>query len=255
MPAVLSKHSIIAGLLASSLSFAPHVLANIDDTDIEGDTALSSEKPHIPEPMVFDLVRPLGVQQGEAEVNALMLHNLSESHTEWAPEFEIGLLDDLALELELPFENSRIEAYKVALQGTWGSLLNQRAIHGWQLIGYYNRERHTYTFDALYILGLRLGSRFSSLSMMGLRRDDLTADGAFVGLFNTSGFYDFSQQVTLGLEMNTEFHANGKWNYLLMPQLHYDFASHTTLQLGAGVTKDHNRKPEFMTGLRLIYAF
>lgn len=255
MYVALNRYSIIASLLASTLVFSCQASANIDETELEGDTALSSEKPHIPEPMVFDLVRPLGVQQGEAEVNTLMLRNPSKPHTEWAPEFEIGLLDDLALEFELPLENSRIDAYKVALQGTWSSFLDYRAIHGWQLIGRYDRQHRNYSLDALYILGTRLGGQFSNLSMFGIRRDDFNSSGDFAGLLNTSWFYDYSRQLTLGLEMNNEFRANGEWHYLLMPQIHYDLASHTTLQLGTGVSKDHGKKTGLMAGLRLVYAF
>ncbi|MDI1230064.1 MAG: hypothetical protein PSU93_02820 [Methylobacter sp.] len=46
-----------------------------DDSRSEiGDAALSSDAPHIPGPMVFDLVRPLGVRQGDLEVNTLSGH-------------------------------------------------------------------------------------------------------------------------------------------------------------------------------------
>lgn len=239
--------------------FTATTSAHIDETDLngdmEGDTALSSEDPLIPEPMVFDLIRPLGVKQGEAEINTLALRNPSESETEWAPEFEIGIRDNLAIEFELPFHNNRIESYKLALQGTFGKLFDHHGIHGWQVIGYYDREHRTYKMDSLYILGLRFGSQLSSLNMVGLRRDDFNPTGAFAGLFNSTWFYDYSQKVTLGLELNNEFRAQGKWHYLVMPQIHLDFASHTSLQLGVGVAKNENNKAGLMTGLRLVYAF
>ena len=57
---------------------ASPVQAYVDDDSRSeiGDAALSSDAPHIPEPMVFDLVRPLGVRQGDLEVNALSGHLL-----------------------------------------------------------------------------------------------------------------------------------------------------------------------------------
>ena len=67
--------------------------------------------PHIPEPMVFDMVRPLGAQRGELEINTLAQRNLSGSgsRTEWAPEIEYAFMDGLAIEFELPFENSELK--------------------------------------------------------------------------------------------------------------------------------------------------
>jgi hypothetical protein len=75
--------------------------------------------PHIPEPMVFDLVRPLGARRVEFEFNTLLLAPLNrrvglaneipdsigltqergERHrAEWAPEFEYAIRDGLAIE-------------------------------------------------------------------------------------------------------------------------------------------------------------
>lgn len=241
------------------ICFSATTEAHIDEADLngdmEGDTALSSENPHIPEPMVFDLIRPLGVKQGEVEINTLVMRDPAQAHTEWAPEFEIGIRDNLAIEFELPLQNSRIESYKLALQGTMGRFFDRRAIHGWQVIGYYDREHGSYKMDSLYLLGLRLADQFSTLNMLGLRRDDFNPAGTFSGLFNSAWFYDYSQKVTLGLEFNSEFKSHGKWNYLVMPQIHLDFASHTSLQLGVGLSQYEARKTGLQTGLRLIYAF
>jgi hypothetical protein len=44
-------------------------------TSISG--ATSAAIPAIPEPMIFDMVRPLGARRGELEVNALAKVNLS----------------------------------------------------------------------------------------------------------------------------------------------------------------------------------
>ncbi len=76
---------------------------------------------HIPEPMVFDLVRGLGAVQGEAEVNVLGVFPLrtSDPHgVEWAPGIEAAVLDGFALEFELPLEDTHLEAVKFAAQYT-----------------------------------------------------------------------------------------------------------------------------------------
>lgn len=54
----------------------------------------AGDYPHIPEPMVFDMMRPLGARQGEREANVLASSPLSESDrkTEWAPEAELTTL-------------------------------------------------------------------------------------------------------------------------------------------------------------------
>ena len=64
----------------------------------------AQEAPEIAEPMVFDLVRPLGARRGELEVNALAQRNLSgpDRNVEWAPEIEYAVADGFAVELELP---------------------------------------------------------------------------------------------------------------------------------------------------------
>jgi hypothetical protein len=101
---------------------------SLEDSE-DGDAALGSERPHIPEPMVFDLVRPLGVRQGEFEINALAGHAFTNGETAWAPELEYAVRDGLAIEFERPFENLSIAEYKLAAQGTLGTLAGQRFIH------------------------------------------------------------------------------------------------------------------------------
>lgn len=221
----------------------------------EGDAALSSGAPHIPEPMVFDLVRPLGVRQGEAEINVLTEHSLRRGHTEWAPEFEFGLFDDFAVEIELPFDNLRLNEYKLALQGTFGTGFNDHFIHGWQTIGYHDRETEKYSVDALYLAGYRFNSEISNFNMLGVRRDDLSRDGHFVGLFNTTWFYDYSQNLTFGIEMNNEFRTRSDWNYLLMPQVHWDITNNATIQFGLGLNQANRKDTNWLGSWRMIYAF
>jgi len=104
-----------------------------------GTSAVAQEvqKLEIPEPLMFDLVRGLGADKGELEINSLAdfpLNKVSERFIEWAPEIEYALFDGFAVEFEMPFENGDLEALKFAIQYTFGSSDNHRFIHGLQVI-------------------------------------------------------------------------------------------------------------------------
>lgn len=236
------------------LAIAPAVKADNSRSEI-GDAALSSDAPHIPEPMVFDLVRPLGVRQGDLEMNVLSGHSFRSGHTEWAPEIEFGLFDNFAVEIEIPFDQLSLSAYKLAVQGTFGTHFNNRFIHGWQMIGYHDRKEQKYSIDGLYLAGFRWNSAISNFNMIGLRRENVERDGHYVGLFNTSWFYDYSQNLTFGIELDNEFSRETGWHYLLMPQIHWDFNDHVTLQFGAGISQTDGHQTDWLGTWRMVYAF
>lgn len=128
-----------------------------EDADPWGaeDASAEDDQPRIPEPMVFDLMRPLGSHQGEFEANVLGLIPIASrggangdpdalglpgNGLEWAPELEYALMDGLSLELELPFETTQVAAYKGGAQWTFGKAFGNRFIHGAQLIIEYERQ-------------------------------------------------------------------------------------------------------------------
>jgi hypothetical protein len=229
------------------------ISANIDDDIDQDDGTMSSEFPHIPEPMVFDLVRPLGTTKGELEINTLALHEIN-GQVEWAPEIEYAVMDGLALEFELPFENTTIQDYKVAAQGTLRKGSNHNFIHGWQVIGRYLREESSYSADMLYIAGYRFNSRWSTLNMIGLRGEELVKHTKVLGLANLNVFYTLDENMALGLELNNEFnHKN--WHFALTPQLHANLTDNFSLQMGAGPAKFHGKHTRWTVGGRLIYTF
>jgi hypothetical protein len=226
-----------------------------EDATAQRDALLGTEVSRIPEPMFFDLVRPLGAQKGELEMNALVGHQARSGDTEWAPEVEYVLADGYAVELEFPFENSTLAQYKVAVQGTLGVLAASKMIHGWQVIGRRTTDRGHYSGDALYINAYRFSDRWSTLNMVGLRRTAFASTGQTVGLLNTNLFYNRSREVVLGLEINTEL-KSGRWNYRLLPQVHVSMGAYQALQVGLGVTNINpyvRREP--LGSLRWIYAF
>jgi hypothetical protein len=88
---------VTAVCIGSSVTSAS---ANVDNAPFpEGDAALGSAMPHVPEPLLFDLVRPLG-------------EHVDSSIVEWAPEIEYAFADGYAVELEFPFVDSDLVEYK-----------------------------------------------------------------------------------------------------------------------------------------------
>lgn len=196
--------------------------------------------PHIPEPMLFDLVRGLGAHRGEVETNVLMSvfpKREGWGETLWAPEVEWALLDDFALELELPMVDRELVAVKMAAQYTLPSS-SERFAHGLQ--GIVEGELHqpgAHT-SLLYLSGLRL-KRWSLFAMTGWRGAFTEGTTHHEALFNPSVFVDVHETVTLGLENNI---ALGEvLDYRLLPQVHWQISQHVRLQTGPGLHWDGDR--------------
>jgi hypothetical protein len=233
------------------------LLPSIAQADfIEGSAAHSHSSLRIPEPLLFDLVRPLGAKKGELEINTLAQQARGSGTLEWAPEIEYAIADNLAIELELPAENGRLTDYKVALQGTFSQPQFQQMVHGWQVIALKNKSENYYSADILYINGYRLSEKVSTLNMLGIRRTEFGGNGEVVKLMNNNLFYDYSSRITYGIEINNEIHPGGDWRYSVVPQIHVDLSRHVTLQAGAGISKlNQAKQSEQVFAARLIYAF
>lgn len=196
--------------------------------------------PHIPEPLVFDMVRGMGARRGELEVNTLAVVRLDDGEVLWAPEVEWAFADGYAFELELPFADEKLEAVKFAFQGT---LPGSRGsfIHGWQTFAEVDTDDGVTESVALYMLGQRLTHKLSLLAMAGGRtvigRSGVDAD-AF--LLNTSLFWDANEWQTRGLETNLEVGDSGRWLLRLFPQVHFQVSEHFRFQIsfGADITAD-----------------
>jgi hypothetical protein len=200
--------------------------------------------PHIPEPMVFDLVRGLGAARGELEANALAITRLRRgAQLAWAPELEWAFADGHAVELELPMINQTLDSLKLALQGTLPER-QRRFIHGWQLIGERFLRTKSYETTALYLAGVRpSGSAVSLFAMTGAR---LAAGGSaprsLEWLVNPSLYVDLGGHLTVGLENNLAFHARGRLAELYsIPQVHWQMTRHMRLQIGGGVSVVHGQ--------------
>lgn len=232
------------------LCFGPLLLAALPAA--LASPAAAQEAPAIAEPMVFDLVRPLGARRGELEVNTLAQRNLSGPHStvEWAPEIEYAFADNMAVELELPFEGRRVTDYKLGLQGTFGLLNHGRGIHGVQYLGLWNREHRRFQSSLLYVIGNRFGRDASTLTMIGV--GDVGAAGAETRalLLNHTSFYDIAPATTAGIEINLRI--GRERSTLLMPQIQQGLGQRIQLQAGVGATKDEGSTWRPRAGVRLV---
>lgn len=216
----------------------------------------SSAYPHVPEPMIFDMMRPLGAQRGELEVNTLATAPLSgpDGSIAWAPEIEYAFADGFAVEFELPFEDTHLTELKLGLQGAFGTFNGGRSAHGVQYLGIYDRHSKRYASSAAYMLAHRFNDRWSTLSMVGLW--DFSRGGGTgrnAAIVNHSTFYDVAKGSIVGLEVN---YRGGHEGYvLLMPQLHQRLGGAVNVQLGVGAQKDRDAPFRPKAGVRLIREF
>jgi hypothetical protein len=240
---------ILAPLLAACALIASHASANT----VGG-------APLIPEPMVFDMIRPLAAPRGELEVNTLALFPLraKSEEVDWAPEIEYAFADGWAAEFELPFDNERLSGYKFALQGTIGTFAGKKGVHGVQYIGVIDRITGRLDNSLLYIAGVRYSEKWSTLTMIGLnrtssqpepgeRRDDAV-------LINHSIFNDVGQDTVIGVETNIRA-GRETTRWLVMPQVHQRLTESVMVQAGMGAQKPAERAVHPTAALRLIKEF
>lgn len=226
---------VCAALLTLVVSLLPSVSSAQHGFDPDEGT-LSSVRPHIPEPMVFDLVRPLGAARGELEVNSLVRVAPSRStDVEWAPEVEYTFANGHGIELELPFANGTLERIKVALQGTLPGPKPRSFIHGWQGIWEGARHGDGTQADLLYLTGARPHRRWSVFTMAGVRRE-MEHGTTHRMLANASLFLHARRDVSYGLESNFAGKGAAGRQFLLMPQVHLR-RSRVNVQVGAGLAR------------------
>lgn len=222
-------------LLVITCYVALHCSANAQNPPFDPDEgALSSVKPRIPEPMVFDLIRPLGAERGEIEVNSLFRFHPADRprRMQWAPEVEYAFLRGYGVEFELPLENGAIENWKGAIQGTLPGPWKKTFIQGWQALGEVHRKTGSSRINVLYLAGTRWHRKWSAFSMTGIERErGYGTAHAFLG--NYSLFYHHRRSVTYGLESNFKGTGLSGRSVLLMPQAQFH-KDRLNFQLGAG---------------------
>lgn len=217
------------------------------DEATEGTIRLS-----IPEPMYFDLVRPLGARRGEVEVNALFVKS-SGQHLGWAPEVEAVVGEGIALEFELPMEGVEIETWKVAAQAKLprGSKIARRYIHGWQAIGEIARADVPHKAAGLYISGVRWSDRVSSLSLNGVEMQAQRQRVKALPLFNNTLFFEPRAGRTFGLESNLRV-QRARTGIQFLPQMHQRLFANIHLQVGVGAARGPMQPWKPVLGWRLV---
>lgn len=215
-----------------------------------------TEYPDVPEPMVFDMMRPLGAKRGQMEANTLAATSLSGSDRtiQWAPEVEYALADGFAIEGELPFEDGRLTELKLGLQAAFGTLNGGSSAHGVQYLGIYDRHVRYYRSSFAYMFVHRYNPRWSSVSMAGL--GDISVSGGRgrnTAIVNHSFFYDSTEGQILGLEFNYRGGADGY--VLAMPQIHQRLARKVNVQAALGAERPHGGVVRPRAGVRLIREF
>jgi hypothetical protein len=224
-----SRYAALAGLALVNVFVAPAAAAQAHPP------SHGAEFSYMPEPMVFDLVRPLGARRGELEINTLFQQSSQRGAPfKWAPEVEWTFRDGLAIEAELPLENGQVMTYKGALQGTLATHANGRYQHGWQLIGQRVRADRSWSADALYLAGYRLGARTTIFTMSGVRRSAFAGTAVVQAVQNTSIFFQRSPSLIFGVETNWVFGAADRRSRLLMPQVQKSLGGKYLAEFGVG---------------------
>lgn len=209
--------------------------------------------PVIPEPMLFDMIRPLGARRGELEANTLLVKGLDGSPLAWAPEVELALADGFAVEAELPITGGRVDSFKMGIQGTFGTGFGGRFVHGVQYLGTIDRRSGVWGSSLLYLAGARYDRHWSSMTMIGAKAADTRRPGRSVSLINHSVFRDVGTRTTAGLEFNREGGPDGGW--VLLPQMHRRVGDRFVVQAGAGVEKPRGERRVALASLRLVREF
>jgi hypothetical protein len=248
----IPRSAIISAVF--SLSFP--TIGNSSESDS------SSTYPHIPEPMVYDLVRPLGASKGELETNTLLQYDFVHDRVEPSPEVEYAFLDGYAIEFEvdtfIPVGSGTftpvITGYRPSLQGTFSYPKSHHFVHGWQYTGEYYTGEKRYSNTALYLFGYQFNEHWSTLNMAGMRHTEFDSKGYFAGLLNSTLFYSLSSKLVMGLEVNWEYKPTLPDRTLIMPQAHVRLTKHLNLQFGVGMKRAIHRN--FLhSAMRLIFLF
>ena len=222
------------------------------------------ETVNIPEPLMFDLVRGLGAKQGELEMNVLADFPLNSSSTrgvEWAPEIEYALFNNFAIELEFPFNDFELEAYKMAIQWTIGSSKSNKFIHGIQIIGETYIHDDILELNFLYVPAYRFSEVWSVIGLFGVMLESGadTPQNNYTIILNASVFADVNKHTVVGLEINNSDPSfqridDNNMELIILPQAHYEFDSGFSLQFGIG-PKFSQGKTDGSAVLRVIKSF
>lgn len=245
-------HILIVALALLVLS-AEAVRSEEDDSDAAPREAVQPV-PKIPEPLIFDLMRPLHAKAGELEVNALAVFG-RRGGVSWAPEAEYALDDGLAIEFEFPFHGADFEAAKLGLQFRLGH--SEKSVYGIQLLGEKSVDGRETQLNALYLFGHRFNDKWSLMSMSGVRYGYPVAHhSGWEGLQNLTLFHKTTSSLVSGLEVNWAFSDDTLLRELVViPQAQIEFSEHCSLQFGVGTRKSFDSPWQTIYAVRTIFSW
>lgn len=243
------------------------------------DTINTSPKVLHAEPLYIDLIRDLGARKGEREWNLGMglTDNLKFDSYEALIEYEFAPINNLGLEVELPFTiysspketrkdsvpSNRLNSIKVAAQ--WSFFTNQKMATS-MAIGYINEfELSNFNefgnpfitgnvFNPFVVVAKRFGDNFHSLIYTGPRIENHYKTNSIHTSYeiNTSFHYMIPQSRNfIGIEFNKHI-VNHEFNMIIRPQMRLGIVDNLMIGIVAGVpiNKNNERLSSF---LRLIW--
>jgi len=210
--------------------------------------------PHVPEPLMFDLVRGLGARKGELEVNALTVHDFRAGADKfyWNPEIEWVVADGLALEIELAMDRGHLESTKLMSQLTFGTPLPNRYIHGAQVIAERSGIDGGYDLSTVYIGAGRFSPTWSFNVIQGAKYGAGIEDRRqpYWSWLGNATLFREARRATFGLELNVENPRSESPTVRLTPQVHVHRGAWAA-QGGIGVSSTAGTR-QSLASLRII---
>lgn len=211
-------------------------------------------KVEVPEPLYIDLVRGLHSHKGEWEINSLFVQNQSlMGEKKWAPELEWVVREGTAIEFEFPMTGAHLEAYKFAIQQRTYQSANKNNLQGVQLLYEADRVFMHSELTAFYIMAHRFNHEFSAITISGFKTILEQSEGLSV-LVNTTLFYNYSDEVDFGIEVNYASPQFSEKFLQVVPQLHLALRDGMKIQFGYGGRETQDRWSS-TSSLRLIKEF
>lgn len=213
-----------------------------------------SSEAQIPEPLLFDLVRRINSDKGEWEFNSLLVDGNGSDikNVHIAPEIEWAFADGKAVEFELPTAEGKIQTLKSALQFQIPSWFVQLA--GIQVIYETSVKENLHELTPLLILAHRLSPRWSTLAMVGNQISSAAGRIHQKPIMNLNFFYNESEAIDLGLEINLSGLGASFDGLIMMPQVHTLLSGDIKIQAGLGTLYDGYRHSA-ISAFRLIKEF
>ncbi len=222
-----------------------------------GNVSNRPRAPEMPEPIFFDLTRPLGDLKYSNELNYLLNTNTRNAPTLQVIEYEYTFADWRAAELDLSYFNGSLEILTPFYQRTLGVGRNRNWVHGYQVsLDLYLKTGFVggspvYIFswkpeeDSRFATTIFLGANRAliggfnppSMNLPNLPGSTMLDDhpfGAWRPTINVDVFYKLTEKFTFGVETDLFIHSGKAGEYLSFPFLTYEPGEHAFFQFGAG---------------------